>query len=136
MAASDSADWASASRSGVSTTSAPPASAVGGWPDTGRQPGWRCRRSPGEGRGPADAEQPGQHRLGDGVGAGADEDAFPGRPCRGGDGQQAGPGPFGRVDPAHAKGGKLAAQPGVGLAASPPGPALPSCLSSQRHRPP
>ena len=70
---------------------------------------------PGEGRGPADAEQPGQHRLGDGVGTDADEYAFPGRPRRGGDGQQAGPGPFGRVDPAHAKGGELAAQPRVGL---------------------
>ena len=69
----------------------------------------------GEGRGPAGAEQPGQHLLGNGVGAGADEDAFPGRTGGGGDGQQAGPGPFGRVDPAHAEGCELAAQHRVGL---------------------
>ena len=84
----------------------------------GRRAGRRDGRGvyPGAGRGPAGAEQPGQHRLGDGVGARADEYAFTGRPRRGGDGQQARPGPFGRVDPAHAKGGKLAAQPRVGLA--------------------
>ena len=99
----------------MSTTSAPPASAP-----PGRAPGCvgqsgRSRRYPGEGRGPAGAEQPGQHLLGNGIGAGADEDAFPGRAGGGGDGQQAAPGPFGRVDPAHAKRCELAAQHRVGL---------------------
>ena len=78
---------------------------------SGRDPGHRrgARRHPGEGRGPADVEQPGQHWFGHGVGADADEHALPGRPRGGGDGQQARPGTVGRVDPAYAEGGKLAA---------------------------
>ena len=115
VAASVSAARASASRSGASTTSAPAASGSGGGRVPGGRPG-RARRYPGEGRGPAGPEQPGQHRLGHGVRADADEHALPGRPRGGRDRQQARPGLFGRVDPAHAKGRKLAAQPRVGHA--------------------
>ena len=46
-----------------------------------------------------------------------------------------GPGPLGRVHPAYAEGGELAAQPGVGLVF----PARTSATvmpASQRHRPP
>ena len=83
----------------------------------GRQPGRPDGPGvhPGEGRGPAAPSSLASTGSGTRVVADADEYALPGRPRRGGDGQQAGPGPFGRVDPAHAKGGKLAAQPGVGL---------------------
>ena len=68
------------------------------------------RGQPGEGRGPAGAEQPGQHGSGHGLRAGADEHAVPGPPRGRGDGQQAGTGPLGCVDPAYAEGGQLAAQ--------------------------
>ena len=77
--------------------------------------GHGARGQPGEGRGPARAEQPGQYGFGHGVGTDADEHAFPGRARGGGDGQQARSGPFGHVDPAHAEGGELAAKPCVSL---------------------
>jgi hypothetical protein len=63
----------------------------------------------------ARVEQPGQDLLGHGVVPDADEHALSGGARRRHDGQQAGPGLFGRVDPAHAEGGQLAAQPGVRL---------------------
>ena len=91
---------------------------------------------PGEGRGAARAEQPGQDFLGERVVPDADEDAFAGRPGRSRHGQQAGPGAFGRVDPAHAQGGQLAAQPGVRLARQHQGyrhAGPPSGGSFQRH---
>ncbi len=110
----------------MSTTSAPGTSAGPGSPPSartagpaGRGPGKASSRHSGKGGGPARAEQPGQHRFGDGVGAGADEHALPGGPGRGGHGEQAGARPLGRVDPVHAERGQLAAQlplpDGVGL---------------------
>jgi hypothetical protein len=84
------------------------------------------RRRPGEGRGPARPEQPGQHGLGDGVGADADQDPLAGGPRGGGDGKQARPGPLGCVDATHAEGRKPVAQPCVRLVQTP--------RQDQRHR--
>ena len=99
VAASDSAARASASRSGVSTMSAPPAPTF--TPVKAAVP-------------PAPSNLA---RISSGTAfAHADQDALAGGPRRGSDGQQAGPGPVRHIYPAHAQGGKLTAQPRVCLA--------------------
>ena len=70
---------------------------------------------PGEHGGVAGREQPGQDLLGERVVPGADEHALAGRPGRRRDSEQAGAAPVGRIDPPHAQGRQLAAQPGVRL---------------------